>query len=130
MIDILSYKEAYDAAENVRNGSSTDKVLMVVFTMSNCEVCQPWMKEVIELLAERFKEELTVVQVYIDKEPLMFPPPQVPTSYFFVPGRPRDEYVSRLGPAPFDFVERDVARFVNMKNEKKSLYQAFYNKEE
>ena len=129
MVDIISYQEAYNEAEDVRNGTITDKVLMIVFTMANCDVCQPWMKEVIEPISEQFKDELRIVQVHIDKEPLIFPPPQVPTSYFFVPGRPREEYVSRLGPAPLEFVERDVARFLNMKNEKQSLYQAFYKED-
>ena len=122
----MSYQQAMDEANQIREGLSKDKILMVVFAMSNCEVCKPWLEQVMEPISENMKSDLTMVVVYIDQNDIVFPPPQVPSSYIFVPGNPKEQSISRLGPAPKDMVEQDLARFINMKNEKISLYKAFY----
>jgi hypothetical protein len=126
MIELVSYQEAMDEANQIRDGITKDRILMVVFAMSNCEVCKPWLEQVMEPVSELMKDDLTMVVVYIDQNDIVFPPPQVPSSYIFVPGNSKDQSISRLGPAPRDMVEQDLARFINMKNEKISLYQAFY----
>jgi hypothetical protein len=126
MVELVSYQQAMDEANQIREGLSKDKILMVVFAMSNCEVCKPWLEQVMEPISENMKSDLTMVVVYIDQNDIVFPPPQVPSSYIFVPGNPKEQSISRLGPAPKDMVEQDLARFINMKNEKISLYKAFY----
>jgi hypothetical protein len=126
MIETVTYQNAIDEANQIRDGITTDKILMVVFAMSNCEVCKPWLDEVMEPISENMKDDLTMVLVYIDHNDIVFPPPQVPSSYIFVPKHPKNQSISRLGPAPREMVEQDLARFINMKNEKKTIYEAFY----
>lgn len=126
MVEIVSYQQAMDEANQIRDGLSKDKVLMVIFAMSNCEVCKPWLDEVMNPISEKMADDLSMVVVYIDQHDIVFPPPQVPSSYIFVPGNPKEQSISRLGPAPADMVEQDLARFINMKNEKRTLYEAFY----
>lgn len=126
MIEKVTYQDAMNEANQIRDSLSKDKILMVVFAMSNCEVCKPWLEKVMEPISENMKADLNMVVVYIDQNDIVFPPPQVPSSYIFVPGHPKDQSISRLGPAPKDMVEMDLARFINMKNEKRSLYEVFY----
>jgi hypothetical protein len=126
MIEQVTYQQAMDEANQIRDGKVTDKILMVVFAMSNCEVCKPWLEEVMSPIFEKMQADLSMVVVYIDQDDIVFPPPQVPSSYIFVPGNPKTQSISRLGPAPRDMVEQDLARFINMKNKKRTLYEAFY----
>jgi len=126
MIEQVTYQEALTEANQIRDGLPVDKVLMVIFAMSNCEVCKPWMEEVMEPISEKMAKDLNMIVVYIDQNDITFPPPQVPSSYIFVPGHPKEQSISRLGPAPLEMVEADLARFINMKNEKRTIYEAFY----
>jgi hypothetical protein len=93
MIELVSYQEAMDEANQIRDGITKDRILMVVFAMSNCEVCKPWLEQVMEPISELMKADLTMVVVYIDQNDIVFPPPQVPSSYIFVPGNSKDQSI-------------------------------------
>jgi len=126
MIKTITYAESVELAESVRLGQKVDKVVMVIFSMSNCEVCQPWLKDAVEPLSNIYDNEIDFVQVYVDKSDITFPPPQVPAVYFFVPGNPKEQHISRLGPANPELIKRDLIKLIKMKNEGLSLHDAFY----
>jgi hypothetical protein len=126
MISTITYEQAVDLSESIRTGKKTDKIVMVIFSMSDCEVCQPWLRDVITPFSNIYDNEIEFVQVYVDKNYITFPPPQVPSIYFFVPGEYKEQHISRLGPAAPDLVKRDLIRLIKMKNEGLSLHDAFY----
>jgi hypothetical protein len=112
MILEKTYQEAIDIAESIRCGVKTDKILFVIFVMSSCEVCGPWLEKVITPLARTYSDEVDFVTVAVDKNEIIFPPPQVPSTYFFVPGDSAKSNISRPGPGHRDLVEKDL---VNLK---------------
>ena len=127
MIKECTYRESIELVKTVHSGEYTDKVLGFVFVQANCEVCGPWTDEVLVPLARTLEDDLDLYLVYVDKEWIPFPPPNVPTAYFYVPnGTHNTRALSREGPAEYNLALEDVSRLIKMKNEKISLQDAFY----
>ena len=122
----ITYKEALDIAQSVRNGTYTEKVVGVFFTLKDCDVCGPWTTDVVIPIEKETSNDFTAYEVYVDENDIAFPPASIPTVYFFVPGTDKDKQINRVGPGPYEYAKRDVERMIKMKNEGISLYAAFY----
>jgi len=127
MIKECSYSEAVELAESIRNKKYGEKVIGFVFVLSDCDVCGPWVQEVIVPVGKMLEKDLDLYMVYVDKEWIPFPPPNVPTTYFYIPNDINNERaISREGPADYGMVLEDISRLVKMKTEGISLQDAFY----
>jgi hypothetical protein len=125
-MQVITYKEALDIAQSVRDGSYTDNVVGIFFTLKDCDVCGPWIKDVVNPIEAETVGDFVAYEVHVDENDILFPPPATPTVYFFVPGKDKDKQINRVGPGPYNFAKRDVERMIKMKNEGVSLYEAFY----
>jgi hypothetical protein len=127
MINECSYTEAVELAKSIRNKTYGEKVIGFVFVLSDCDVCGPWVEEVIVPVGRMLEQDLDLYIVYVDKEWIPFPPPNVPTTYFYIPNDINNEQaISREGPAEYGMVLEDVSRLVKMKTDGISLQDAFY----
>jgi hypothetical protein len=125
-MQVITYKEALKIANSVRDGSYTEKVVGIFFTLKDCDVCGPWLKDVVTPIEEKFSPDFIGYEVHVDENDIAFPPPATPTSYFFVPGKSCKQQINRVGPGPIDRATFDIQRMIKMKNEGISLYEAFY----
>jgi hypothetical protein len=126
IVEVISYDRALEIAKSVRDGTYTDKVIGVFFTLKDCDICGPWLKDTITPVAEQLKDDFQAYAVYVDDNDIAFPPTSTPTSYFFVPGKDNRLQINRSGPGPMPAVLDDVGKMIIMKNENKTLYEVFY----
>jgi len=98
----LNWKEAEEIAKNYQQ---QNKVTAIVFTNPFCDACNE-IKRNLEPLED---ENYQVIEVD-DIEGMTFPPMDIPVAYIFVPNVPNYMPIHRVGSAPKEIVERDVAR--------------------
>ena len=125
-MEVVSYDRALEIAKSVRAGEYTEKVVGVFFTLKDCDICGPWLKDTITPVYEQLKDDFQAYVVYVDGNDIAFPPTGTPTSYFFVPGKDRKLQINRTGPGPLPAVLDDIEKMIRMKNEGKTLYEVFY----
>jgi hypothetical protein len=68
MIKECSYTEAVELAKSIRNKTYGEKVIGFVFVLSDCDVCGPWVEEVIVPVGRILEQDLDLYIVYVDKE--------------------------------------------------------------
>lgn len=108
----VHWGEAFNAASKY---TESDKVLLVVFSDPDCDVCNHIIPY-IEAYSEEHPEDYEVMIVK-DYKGFPFPPLTTPIAYAFIPNCPDEMPLSRMGAAPPDAIKNDIEKQIRCMKE-------------
>lgn len=102
------------------------KIKLIYYVTRICPYCDDFIPAIIEPLVEKYSDHFEGYKVDSEDPGIMFPPPAFPTGYFHIPNTTEKMPLIRYGGAPIEHVEDDFLAMIEIKDERKSIEQAFF----
>jgi thiol-disulfide isomerase/thioredoxin len=113
-----------EAEEFVKKSNS--KIKLIYYVTKICPHCDDFIPDIIEPLVEKYSDHFEGYKVDSDDPNIMFPPPAFPTAYFHIPNTKEKMPLVRYGGAPLAHVEDDFQAMIEIKDQGKTIEQAFF----
>jgi thiol-disulfide isomerase/thioredoxin len=113
-----------EAEEFVNRPNS--KIKIIYYVTKFCDHCDDFIPDIIEKLVENYSDHFEGYKVDSEDPTIKFPPQAFPTGFFYIPNTEEKMPLVRYGGAPIEHVEDDFLAMIEMKDQGKTIEQAFF----
>jgi hypothetical protein len=121
MIEFSNYNDAID----FWNGENS-KIKCVIFYKHDCPYCDDFIPHVLEPALVAKEDHFDVRKICVETSGLPFPPVSTPVVYFNIPNTTEPMPLTRTSGATPEILENDLNAMISMKDEGKTIQQAFF----
>jgi hypothetical protein len=103
-----------------------EKIKVIYYVTKICPTCDDFIPDIIEPLIDKYSDHFVGYKVDSEDRDIKFPPQAFPTGFFYIPNTTEKMPLIRYGGAPIEHVEDDFLAMIEIKDQGKSIEQAFF----